>query len=76
VLPRWGGSDHHIPGLKLPEEQQGMVMEWITRQAMKIEHSEGHAGLPLRIRKYPPHAAFDDRCHTTMQAWITIEQPL
>ena len=50
-------------------------MEWITRQEMKIEYGEGHMGLLLRIRKDLPHAAFDDRRDTTVQARITIEQP-
>jgi hypothetical protein len=31
VLPRWGGSNHHIPGLQQLEEQHGMFMEWIIR---------------------------------------------
>jgi len=45
MLPRWGGGDYHIPGLEQLEEQEGMFMKWVTRQEMKIEHSEGHAGL-------------------------------
>jgi hypothetical protein len=57
------------------EEQQGICMEWVTRQEMKIEYGEGHTGLLSCIRKDPPHAAFDDRCDPTMQARITIEQP-
>jgi hypothetical protein len=45
VLPSGGWGNHHIPGLKQLEEQQGMFMEWITGQEMKIEDGEGHAGL-------------------------------
>jgi hypothetical protein len=52
-----------------------MFMEWITRQEMKIEHGESHARLSLGVCKDLPHAAFDDRCHTAVQTWITIEQP-
>ena len=50
-------------------------MEWVTRQEMKIEYGERHTGLLLCIRKDPSHAAFDDRCDTTVQARIAIEQP-
>jgi hypothetical protein len=50
-------------------------MEWVTRQEMKIEYGERHTGLLLRIRKDPPHAAFDDRRDNTVQARITIEKP-
>src|SRR3974377_2568644 len=75
VLPRWGGGNDHIPGLEQLEELQGICMEWVTRQEMKIEYGEGHTGLLLCIRKDPPHAAFDARCHTTVQARITIKQP-
>jgi len=56
------------------EEQQGICMERVTRQEMKIEYGEGHTGILLCIRKGPPHAAFDDRCDTTVHARITIEQ--
>jgi hypothetical protein len=73
--PRRGGGDDHIPGLELPEDERGVCMEWVTRQEMKIEYGESHAGLLLCIRKDPPHAAFDDRCDTTVQTRITIEQP-
>jgi hypothetical protein len=75
ALPRWGGGNDHIPGLEQLEEPQGICMEWVTRQEMKIEYGESHTGLLLCIRKDPPHAAFDDRCDTTVQARITIEQP-
>jgi len=51
------------------------VTERVTRQEMKIEYGEGHRRLLLLIRKDPPHAAFDDRCDTTVQARIAIEQP-
>jgi hypothetical protein len=57
------------------EEPQGICMEWVTRQEMKIEYGESHTGLLLCIRKDLHHAAFDDRCDTTVQARITIEQP-
>jgi hypothetical protein len=73
LLPRWGGSNDHIPGLQQLEEQLGIWMEWVTRQEIKIEYGEGHMGLPLRISEDPPHAAFDDRCDTSVQAGITIE---
>ena len=49
-------------------------MEWVTRQEMKIEYGEGHLRLSSRIRKDPPHAAFDDRRDDTVQARIPIEQ--
>ena len=74
-MPRWGGGNDHSPRWEQLEEQQGICMEWITRQEMKIEYGEGHMGLLLRIRKDLPHAAFDDRRDTTVQARITIEQP-
>jgi len=57
------------------EKQQGICMERVTRQEMKIEYGEGHTGPLLCIREDPPHAAFDDRRDTTVQARITIEQP-
>ena len=50
-------------------------MEWVTRQEMEIEYGQGHTGVLLCIRKDPPHAAFDDRCDTAVQARIMIEQP-
>jgi hypothetical protein len=75
VLPRRGGGNDDIPGLQQLEEQQRIRMEWFTRKETKIEYGEGHTGRLLRIRKDPPHAAFDDRCDTTMQARVTIEQP-
>ena len=73
-LPRQGGGNDHIPGLEQLEEQRGIYMEWVTRQEMKIEYGEGYRRLLLRIRKDSPHAAFDDRCDTAVQARITIEQ--
>ena len=75
MLPLGGGRNDHIPGLEQLEEQQGIRMERVTREEMEIEYGKGHPGLLLRIRKDPPHAAFDDRCDPTMQARITIEQP-
>lgn len=48
-------------------------MERVARQKMKIEYGSGHTGFLLRIRKDPPHAAFDDRRNNAVQARITIE---
>jgi hypothetical protein len=75
VLPCRGGGNDHIPRLEQLEEQRSIRMEWVTRKETKIEDGERHTGLLLRIRKDLPHAAFDDRCDTTVQARVTIEQP-
>jgi len=48
---------------------------WVSRREMEIEHGEGHLGLSSWVLKYLSHAAFEDRCHATVQARITIEQP-
>jgi hypothetical protein len=37
--------------LELLEEQQGIYMERVTREEMKIERGEGYLRLLLRIRK-------------------------
>src|ERR1700741_441058 len=74
MLPRRRGCNDCIPGLEQLEEQRGVWMKRVTRQQMKIEYGEGHRGLLFCIRKDPPHAAFDDRCDTPVQARITIEQ--
>jgi hypothetical protein len=47
----------------------------VARKELKVEYGEGHLRLSSRIRKGPPHAAFDDRRDNTVQARITIEQP-
>jgi hypothetical protein len=60
--------------LELLEEQGGIWMERVARKEMKVEYGEGHLRLSSRIRKDPPHAAFDDRRDNTVQARITIEQ--
>ena len=72
--PRRGGGNDRVPGLELPEEERGICMERVARQQMKIEYGEGDTGLLLRIRKDPPHAAFDDRRDNAVQARVTIEQ--
>jgi hypothetical protein len=48
--------------------------ERVAHEEVKIEYGEGHLRLCSRIRKDPPHAAFDDRRDNTVQARITIEQ--
>jgi hypothetical protein len=48
-------------------------MERVAREEMKVEYGEGHLRLSSRIRKDPPHAAFDDRRDDTVQARIPIE---
>jgi hypothetical protein len=40
---------------------------------MEIEDGEGHLRFSSRVRKYLPHATFENRCHATVQARITIE---
>jgi hypothetical protein len=73
VLPSWGWGNHHIPGVQQLEERCGGFILWISRREMEIEDGEGHLRLSSRVRKYLPHAAFEDRCHATVQARVTIE---